>query len=250
VAPTQKVYVPVMNKKKREEPLEIRPGSDCSESYGSGAALSDIVSDRSIPNIPYVDADERAFPWDILKPTISGLDICGEIDDAARRVLRTMPYKRGNISMRAELGRILSWAVGPGYKGITLGGANLGSANLWKRSFLTRNLMGYRNSAATTHFTKILTTYAFELADIFRFKVARHQSEPNKPRQWDSAHIAQNCAQLVYSFFFRRGEEEGFIVNVHDTGKHDRFTYSIHTHDAYLGKDGRKHVLVHNAIGL
>ncbi|KAK4451694.1 hypothetical protein QBC34DRAFT_458043 [Podospora aff. communis PSN243] len=242
LASTEKIYVPVMNTKKRAEPLKIQPGSDCTSDF-SGAALSDIASERSILNIRYVGANERTFAWDTLMPTNFGLDVRGDIDDATCRILRTMPYKRGIISMRAEVGRIISLAT-PGYRGMDLGGMTLGTKNLWKRSVLTNNLMKFRHHADVSHFTKILTTYAFELADIFRFKVASYQSEPNKPRQWDYALMEQGRAQLVYSFFFfRREDKKGFIIDVHDTGKHDQFTYSIHTHSFDRGKDGRKHVL-------
>ncbi|KAK0632057.1 hypothetical protein B0T14DRAFT_549694 [Immersiella caudata] len=233
VPPSVRTRVPAVGER-RGDALEVRPGSDCSESYGAGAGHSDTVSDKSIPNIPNFDADETVFPWVLSSHAME------DVDDAARRVLRAMPYKRGNITMRAELGRILSYVGPPGYSGMSMGPATGSSEGLWKRSQLTRHLLESQYADESVHFTKILTTYAFEIKDVLNFKIAMFQSEPKKPRQWDSLYIDQSYAQLVYSFFFRRGDEE-FVIDVEDTGKHDRFTYSIHTHNGFLGKDGRKH---------
>jgi len=223
----------------------MAPGSQCSSSL-AGSDFSKF-SNRSIGAIHNVDSEVNVFPWSTLD------HVRYDLDEALRRMLATMPYTRGKLTMRADLGRILLANMAEDDIALNASGP---SSRPWRRDKLT----GYLNTSFSdrphVHFTKVLTTYHFNLDAVFHFRIADRQPPTNRPatgaRLWDSrtySRTSDKPAQLIYSFYFSRGDDE-YVIDVEDKGGHDQFSYTIHTHSGLGGKDALNQTYVHNVTGL
>ncbi|KAK3903773.1 hypothetical protein C8A05DRAFT_43054 [Staphylotrichum tortipilum] len=159
-----------------------------------------------------------------------------EIETAIAKVLSLGPYRRGKVSLRAELGRAIFEAVDP--SGLAFNSANSPS-NGWKKPTLIKKLNKDYGENQNIHFTKILSTFGCAVGDMINAKasgIRLWEQEPN--RSW-----------TTYSFHcsLRSNNNEGrFIVDIEDDGtSKGNFSYSIRPHNDVFPPDQPTPIYVH-----
>ncbi|KAK4147864.1 uncharacterized protein C8A04DRAFT_33948 [Dichotomopilus funicola] len=142
-----------------------------------------------------------------------------ELEGALTRHLSIGPYRRGNVTFRAEFGRIILEEIDP--SGLAFNCAETASHG-WTKAELLSNLNNDLRENKNILFTKVLSTYAYDIEDMINTKVDGNRLWEDKPK-----HV-----RAVYSFHCSlRSEKElsPFIIDIEDNDSGGGFTYTART---------------------
>ena len=154
----------------------------------------------------YKDIGTRAQDLAVQHPLTQ--DFTKEMMPALRRLLVGCRYKRGRITVRADLGRII--LGGMDQTAMAFNNAKTHS-NGWKKSHLLKNLNEQVVARDRLHFTKILSTYGSDLEHMINMTDGTG-GQTNK-RLWQSV---PRESWIVYSFrclYVEGTTEMSFLVN-------------------------------------
>lgn len=154
-------------------------------------------------------------------PLLATESFVTEIEAAITRFLTMGPYRRRNVAVRAELGRTILEVVAP--SGLAYNAANTPS-NGWAKPILVKQLNRDYGRNEGISFTKVLSTYAYDLEDMINMKADGARLWEEKPsRAWTT--YSFRCALRSAENLCR------FIVDVEDDGaSSDGFSCSIRAH--------------------
>ncbi|KAK4042206.1 hypothetical protein C8A01DRAFT_14141 [Parachaetomium inaequale] len=159
------------------------------------------------------------------------------LEAAMARLLSVGPYRRGRVAVRAEFGRIILEKVDG--SGLAFNNVNTPSDG-WEEAALLRNLKAGYGRNRDIHFTKILSTYAYDIEDMINTKT-------NGARLWEQQ---PSRVWTTYSFHCALRSEKNdmspFIVDVEDGGIAGiEFSYSIRPQNDVPGADKPMPIYVH-----
>ncbi|KAK4153296.1 hypothetical protein C8A00DRAFT_15465 [Chaetomidium leptoderma] len=159
-----------------------------------------------------------------------------EIEAAMAGLLSMAPYRRGEVAVRAELGRVFLEAVDA--TALAFNDASSPS-NGWPKSHLISALNQNYGGNKNIHFTKVLSTYACDIEDMINTKAS-----DNETRLWEN----EPCRSwTTYSFHCgHRGTPLQFIVDIKDGGTADKgFSYSMRLYNNVPRADKPMPIYVH-----
>ncbi|KAK3935928.1 hypothetical protein QBC46DRAFT_322499 [Diplogelasinospora grovesii] len=174
------------------------------------------------PRGPVVAARPQNFP--------------SEIEAALGRLLKTGPYRRGKVGLRADFGR----AILAGLDQSALAYNKPGQpSNGWRKGQLQDLLNSQVNERNFIHFTKILSTHAFDVEEM----IGALDEVTSAPLWLPSP--TDVC--LIYSFQCEAldAPDVKFVVDIKDEGKDDDFSYTIRPWTQQYGPDGLMPIYVH-----
>ncbi|KAL2257859.1 hypothetical protein VTK26DRAFT_9076 [Humicola hyalothermophila] len=151
-------------------------------------------------------------------PSTSQVRFDPKVEAAIVRLLSRASYRRGNLSLKAEFGRVILHGLEP--ESVAFNPADK-PANGWTKKDLLEALNVDYGQGKSLDFTKVLTTYAWDVEDMIDIK-------SNETRLWEQK---PTRSWVTYSFHCAISGMNGisFIVDVEDNGSssNDIFTYSI-----------------------
>lgn len=154
------------------------------------------------------------------------------VERAMVRLLSTAPYRRGRVALRAEFGRAILGGLDESALAFN---ASHAESNGWAEGELLRDLNAQYAQGKNLHFTKVLTTYGWDVEDMVETKTKETRLWEQRPaRCW-----------ATYSFHCVMSDMDGvkFIVDIEDAGSNDaQFTYSVRMSST---SPGSKPVYIH-----
>ncbi|KAM7194261.1 hypothetical protein V8F20_008008 [Naviculisporaceae sp. PSN 640] len=208
----------------QQAPSRRTPGSATPSEYTRGTKLNIPKSAQpAARSFPTLSSPSNNFPT--------------EINEAMQRLLLASPYRRGKVSVRADFGRVI---LGGMDQSCLAFNNRTTPSNGWKKEELLKHLNNFALQRDNIHFTKILSTYGYDLEQMINTRDLRGN------RLW---HSTPCRSWVVYSFrsVYINGDKEIPILIkciFGDEGK--SYTYEITPFNS--GKDGVTPLYVHDIL--